>query len=431
MRGLVPLALAFSATAASAQQVTLDSFDERRIHENELRLQQQSPRALINNGVIQRLRPEYDALGYNLGAFRVYPKMSAELGYDSNIFQTTLAAVPDEELIIRPSLSAQSNWERHSLSLDASSSIERFANHSAANIEDYDVGLKGVLDFGVGGHLHGAAQTGYDHEDRGSIGDLFPGGQPVRFHRQHLAGGVEEHFPGLFVALDGDLTRYRYDDVDSQGVTFPQSYRDRDERNVKGQAAFRIAPRMAFFTEVSANNVRYKDKGAADFNSHGQQILAGVTFQVPSLLSGEIGIGYIRQKYEDLPLGPVSGLSYDLSVLWNATPLLTATVDAHRSVQQTPYSQAPSIIESRFGMRLDYELLRNLLVNAQGTVTRDDFGAGYSVDTRYNAGLGVRYLINHTFSTNLAVEWRKQRANSSFLRAYEGTAVRFGVTAQH
>lgn len=428
-RVCVTLGLALTASAACAQEITRAATDERQTRERELRLSQQSPRALIDNAVVQRLRPGYDPVGVPLGGFRAYPRIDVRLGYDTNVLQLPVAE-SDETLAIRPSLSIRSDWERHSLSLDTAASIERFAQHGSENLENYDAALNGTLDFGRGGHLHALGRVGRNNEDRGSIGDLFPGGRPVRYDRTQLAGGVEEHLPGMFVALDGDFARYRYDAVRYQGVTFAQDYRDRNETRVTGQVAFRIAPRMALFTEVSANDAAYRDKTAGNFSSHGASILAGLTFQIPALLSGELGIGYVRQKYAELPLGPVYGLTYDLAVLWNATPLLTATAEAHRSIQQTPYVQAPSIIETRFGLKLDYELLRNILINAQGALTLDRFGAGVPVDRRTNASLGVRYLIDRTFSADLTLEMRKQKARSSFIRPYDGAAVRLGLTAQ-
>lgn len=416
------------ASAASAQ--SHEATDEAEIREHELRLSQQSPRALIDNGVVQRLRPGYDAQGIAIGGFRAYPQVSVQLAYDTNALRTTVEA-PDEEAIIRPSLSIRSTWARHGLGLDASASIERFVRNASEDAVNYNVALNGVLDFGLGGHLHGLGRIARDIEDRGSIGDQFPGGDPVHYDKREVAGGIEEHLPGMFLSIDGDFARYRYEDVQYQGVTYSQAYRDRDEKRVAGQVAFRIAPRMALFTEVAANDVKYASQPAgADFSSHGQSVLAGITFQIPAILSGEAGIGYIRQTYDDLPLGPVYGLTYDLSALWNATPLLTVTVGAHRSIQQTPYRQAPSIIETRFEVKFDYELLRNLLVNVQGTITLDDFGKAFSVDTRRNASISLKYLMNRNLSADLQIEWRQQRANSSFLRAYDGAVVRVGLTAQ-
>jgi hypothetical protein len=421
----LPLGLLVMASAASAQRI-----DESEIRERELRLSQQSPRALIDNGVVQRLRPGYDAEGIAVGGFRAYPKVAVQLAYDTNTLETPIASA-DEQVTIRPSISVRSNWERHSLNLDAAASIERFGKNKTENADNYDVGLNGVLDFGLGGHVKGLGRIARQVEDRGSIGDLFPGGEIVRYRKQELAGGIEEHLPGLFASLDGDFGRYRYYDVHYRGVTFSQDYRDRDESRVTGQVAFRIAPRMAFFTEASANSVQYRSQPAgSDFSSHGQSVLAGITFQIPAMVSGEIGIGYIRQTYDELPLGPVYGLTYDLSALWNVTPLLTATVGVHRSIQQTPYQAAPSIIETRFEMKLDYELLRNVLVNVQGTLTLDDFGGAYSIDSRRKVSLGVRYLMNRTLSADFLVDWRKQKASSSFLRAYDGASVRVGLTAQ-
>lgn len=428
----VAILLLLLASPALAQDDIVDRArsDDSAVGERTLRLSQQSPRALIDNVVIQRLRPEYDAVGVAIGGFRAYPRLSLQAVYDTNIFETPNRQ-SDAEAIIQPSVSIVSNWERHSLGLDASALIERFAHFSSEDVERYDVSANGVLDFGLGGHLHGLGRIAQDIENRGSIGDLFPGGEPVRYRKDQLTGGVEEHLPGAFFSLDGDYSRFRYSDVLYQGVTFSQAYRDRTETHGTGQVALRIAPRLALFTELSANRERYRFRNSpSDFSSHGESALVGLTFQVPAIISGELGVGYLRQVYDFLPIRPVDGPTFDLSVLWNLTPLFTITGGAHRSIQQTPFLESPSIIESRFSLKFDYELLRNLLLNGEGIVTLDDFGADRRVDRRLNIDFGARFLMRRTLSADLSVGWRRQYAFSNFLRPYQGMSVRVGLTAQ-
>jgi len=429
LHGLAPLALLFCGSAAWGQQKDLDAINERTMRERELRLSQQSPRALIDNVVIQRLRPEYDAAGIDAGGFRIFPTLGVQLVYDSNVFETPNPE-SDEELVIQPGVSIRSKWQRHALGLNASATVERFARHPTENLTNYEIGANGALDFGLGGHLFGLGRIGRDHESRGTVGDLFPGGEPVRFRYRQLSSTLEEHLPGVFMSLIGDYYRYRYEDVRYQGVTYSQDYRNRQEARVNGQLAFKLNAGLAFFTEVAANDVNYSDQKDVDFSSHGQSVLAGFTFQSPSMWSGEIGVGYLRQEYDRLPIPPVDGPTYDFAFIWNVTPLLTGTFNAHRSIQQTPFVQAPSIIESRLSAQFDYELLRNLLINVHGVLILDDFGRGYRTDTRYEQSVSAQFLINRTLRATASIEYRDQNARSSFLRPYQGVAIKIGLQAQ-
>jgi hypothetical protein len=425
---LTLLSVTILSAPAWAQATDHDAIDEAHMREHDLRLMQQSPRALIDNVVVQRLRPLYDAAGIDVASFRFYPKMDAQLVYDDNIFEAPRKEA-DEFLIFGPSLSVRSQWHRHSLGLEAGASAQRFARHPSENLENYNVAVNGILDFGLGGHLSGVGRIAKENEARGTLGDVFPGGEPIQFQHNQLTGRIEENWVGVYARLEGEVGRFRYDDVRYQGVTYSQRYRDRDDARVAGELALKIGGGLAFFTEFTANKVRYLDR-QAPFSSHGESVLAGLTFQVPTLLSGEIGIGYLRQTYDTLPLRPVDGPTYNVVLIWNPTTLFTVTVNAHRSIQQTPFVQAPSIIENRFDIVFDYELLPNVLFNLRANVILDDFGRTYRVDKRYEGILTGQYLINRFLRVSASIERRNQQAGSSFLRPYHGTALRIGLTAQ-
>jgi hypothetical protein len=430
MLSIMLLSIMLLSSAAWSQDIDHDAIDVSHMREHDLRLAQQSPRALIDNVVVQRLRPAYDAAGIDAGGFRFYPKLETQLVYDDNIFDAPNKE-SDEQLVLSPGLSVKSIWSRHALGADASVSIQRFARHPTENLENYALSFNGTLDFGFGGHLFGVGRIAKESEGRGTLGDVFPGGEPVQYDRQQLAGTVEEHWVGAFAKLDGDFSRLRYDDVHYQGATYSQDYRNRDEAHGSAEVALKIGAGLAFFTELTANQVRYVDQQAtADFSSHGESVLGGVTFQIPALLSGELGIGYLRQTYDTLPLRPVDGPTYNFSLIWNPTPLFTVTLNAHRSIEQTPYVQAPSIIENRFSAVIDYELLPNVLFNFRAVVLHDDFGRTYRVDKRYEGTLTVQYLISRVLRATASIERRDQQAGSSFLRPYTGTTLRIGLTAQ-
>ena len=56
----------------------------------------QSPGALPQGaGVLDRARPEYDALGLPVGSFILYPTFATGLSYDDNIFRTSAASAGD------------------------------------------------------------------------------------------------------------------------------------------------------------------------------------------------------------------------------------------------------------------------------------------------------------------------------------------------
>ena len=424
------LATMLASVPAHAQQAERDFRDDRQERERAVRLSQQSPRLLIENVVIQRERPQYDLVGLPVGGLRLFPSVNMRLNYDSNVFNAP-SGEGDAFVRIEPALALRSDWTRHAIELDASGAIERFAQLKANDVNTYDLRALGTLDIGRGGHVTGNAHVARAVEARGSIGDLFPGGEAITYRLHEANLGATEYYAGLLGSLGAHFAEYRYHGVTYQGVSYPQDYRDRRELTGRADLAVPISANVALFVEVDGNDVNYRNpSGTSDFSSHGGAAIGGLAFQIPRLLSGEFGVGYLRQEYDVLPLPAISGLSYDFSMVWNVTQMVTLSARSQRNVQQTPYVQAPAVIASTSTLRVDYELLRNLLVNLTFAVTDYDFGKTNRTDTLYNGSLSFHYLASRSLTADLVVEARGQKARSPFNRSYHGQAVRLGVTAQ-
>ena len=61
---------------------------------------------------------------------------------------------------------------------------------------------------------------------------------------------------------------------------------------------------------------------------------------------------------------------------------------------------------------MDHELLRNVLIGAEGGYVRDDFEGSDRTDNRYDAGADVTYLINRHFSVGAAYQYSTRDSDS-------------------
>ena len=79
-----------------------------------------------------------------------------------------------------------------------------------------------------------------------------------------------------------------------------EHFRNVQDTGETARADYALSPDTAIFLSGNLNQHAYSVQPpavATDFNSTGFTVLGGVNFQVTSLLTGEIGAGYLTQDY--------------------------------------------------------------------------------------------------------------------------------------
>ena len=114
-----------------------------------------------NVGVLERPRPDYDALGLRTGGFLIYPKLDLSETYESNVFATETGARSDFITSLEPSVTAQSQWSRHELNFMADADLFEYARFNDESEASYLVGSSGRFDIVRGSYL--TAKVDYSH----------------------------------------------------------------------------------------------------------------------------------------------------------------------------------------------------------------------------------------------------------------------------
>ena len=101
-----------------------------------------------NVSVRDRPRPDYAAEGLHLGGFMVYPKLTAGVTYDSNIYAVHTDAVGDAIFGLSPEIDIASTWSRNALNAYVRDSQSWFAHYTNEDVNQYGAGASGKLEFG-------------------------------------------------------------------------------------------------------------------------------------------------------------------------------------------------------------------------------------------------------------------------------------------
>ncbi|MFQ5958834.1 MAG: outer membrane beta-barrel protein, partial [Alphaproteobacteria bacterium] len=321
-------------------------------------------------------------------SFLLYPKLKVEVEHTDNLFKTENNEVSDQILLLSPSFDIRSNWESHALILRG---LATQALHNETTVEnwiDYRLELDGRFEVLDTGRLAGFLSVKRGHEDRGSPDDPALV-EPAVFHVGTLK--LSGAYKADVILLQLNLTTRRPDFRDSENDD-----RDRIEFEARGRAGYEWVPGSTAFIE-GALDVRDFDEEIDDSgfmrSSDGFEVLAGNTLDLSGVTFAELGVGYREQRFDDPRLDTAAGFSFSGSLIWNATDLLTITGHLRRIVRETTVPGASSALTSAFSLTADYELLDNLILDAQVDFELEEFEGIGRDDELLRFGLGGRYLI--------------------------------------
>ena len=233
----------------------------------------------------------------------------------------------------------------------------------------------------------------------------FPDGTvgPVRYREASAYARGNYDFGIAQVVGSADFTRFDFSnasalDEDQIKVgTLDQKFRDHQVARVAGRVAYNVFPRVAAFGQASYASFKYDDEriptGLRNRDGNELQLTGGVTFDI-ALLRGEIGVGYVRHSYNASEYRRLQGFALDARIVYFMTPLVTVTVEGARSVEETALIGSSGFFSTRYMVRADYELLRNLILNAGINYRDNEFKGVDRRDRILRVSGGARFLAN-------------------------------------
>lgn len=367
-----------------------------------------------NTSVMQRERPEYSAAGLPVSSFIFYPRITSGLGYTDNVFATQSNKFADEYTEIDPNLVIQSIWSRNSLNIDMGGAFRVF-DHKHSENED-------------GGHIRAVSRIDL-------VGDSFAlvGGDVQRTYEARTDGGAPSNAAaalpyttyGVFgrgvyqagrVRASGsvDFRGFDWDNVPQIGGGFiDQRYRDETVTTVSGRGEYAPTPDTGVFGELAYVLSDYRDVvGIPTRSSSEYRALGGADFDLTALIRGEIGGGYVDREYDSSAYGSISGFAVRGQVEYFPSPLTTLTMNLSRSIQDAVILNSGGYFSNLVGLKVDHELLRNLLINGAITYEYDDYDQIKRTDKIGNLKIGFQYLLSRGVGINASYSYAKRESRA-------------------
>lgn len=385
-----------------------------------------------NVPVQRRQRPDYDPLGLRAGAFLIYPELSAAGNYDSNVFARKDDVEDDFYATVAPRLTAESQWSRHSLTLDAGAEAAFYKDTSDNNYQDFDTGAEGRLDVTRSDIVTGRLRVGRGHEDRDDPEDDGEDTDLTQYYESTAGLGYRHNFNRVYTAIRGEMRRLDYEDDGD----INNDDRDHNRFLTGVRVGYNISPRFDLFADAAYRWVRYDETpndAGEDRDNKGYTLRIGSGIDITSILFGEVYAGYTSVEYDDDNLSSVSSPLAGGRLTWNVTPLTSIIFSLEGELKETTVTdddgdEASGRLNTDASIEVWHELLRNVLLNGYVQYVRDDFEGISRTDDTYRAGGGVRYLLNRRFSIDGGYTYSTRDSDDSD-REYDRHQVRIGLTA--
>ena len=398
-----------------------------------------------NTSVLERERPDYQALGVHNGGFTIYPRLLVSAETNSNIYAlpnnapAPLHKVGDSMVIIEPSVIAQSNWGRHSLVLRAKLDEALFNHYKTEDTTAWSVSASGRLDVHGSSFVNVGADVDHQFEARGSQVSVINTLHPVSYNTQgaYIRGlYAQDRFRG---ALDLNYRAYEYQNQDdTSGVLVAEDQRDFSDSSIGGRLDYALTPDEAVFGKFTYSDTRYVHGTmnaalpAGAFtdkrNSSTTNTVIGGNFDITGLARGEIGVGYVDRKYESVNFKEVSGVSVAAKVEYFPTQLLTLTLVGQRQVNDSSFSTTGGYFQNTISAEADYELHRNIIISGAGGYERDQFPGLNRTDTVWNGQLQGRYFLTREVGLGAKLSYVKRDSNLPYPQAPRYDETRFALS---
>ncbi len=366
--------------------------------------------------VLNRARPAFDPIGIRRGVFWLFPSLDVRGGYNDNIYAEDRSRVGDFITQITPQVLLRSDWNRHAVVFDANTEIGRYLDNGSEDYEDYLVRGRGLLDITRHQRLEVELSHARLHEYRGSPDD-FTGREPTVYRNSLIASNYVAEFGRVALQFRGSVRALSYDNTRSElGNLIDNSDRDRDVYLGGGRVQYEFSPRLSVFLESDVITRRYDtrfDRFGVRRDADGYDIVAGAEFDLNGLIFGNFALGHAVESFDDPRFGRETGIIYRGQIMWSPTGLTTITGDIGRAMETTTLRDSSGRFQRNFGLTIDHELLRNLLLRARGKYLVHEFHNNNRRDDNHIFTFSATYLMNRYARLSVQYERAARDTNAN------------------
>ncbi len=377
----------------------------------------------LGNQPVTQHPQDYKPLGVRAGTFMLHPGVQLAAEYSDNVFYASEDLNSDTVFHIRPYISAQSTWSRHSLNLTAGADFAMYSDFSDRDYEDYFIGASGRVDVKNRSFFTYSADYMDLHEDLNNRSSE-QGIEPTRYNMVGGSLGYDHTFNRLSASGTIGISSLDYQDAyDSDGELISNKDRNRQDNFYTLRAGYQFQTDKQAFISYTGDNIDYDqqyDRNGYDRNGNGFSLMGGINFTITGKLEGDVSVGYYSRSYDDEQLIDTDGWGFGAGLTWMPTYLTSVRGEIANSIEETTDPNSSGLFQTVYSLRVDHELKRDIQINGFLQYRNYDYQSivdapadARSSDGTWRAGLGASWFINRHVYLNASYSW--EQLNSSIV----------------
>lgn len=385
-----------------------------------------------NIPVRQRARPYLAPSGLYYDNTFFYPRVTAGAVYDSNIY-----ALPDDDAagdwayILAPELTVSSQSETASHRLEVGARNYQYQRFDGEDRTEAHARLASSRRLREDLSLDTRLEAARRFELRGDSFSPEDSASPIAYRDLRGEVTLTKRFNRLGLAVGGAVRDLAYDDGESfSGAVIEQGFRDGTILTASLKPFYDFSPGYRAFTRLQINRRDYAGTGELERDSEGYEARAGVDFLLTPMLFGTLEGGFLEQSYVNPQIPQTNGISARGDLTWLMTPLMTVSLFGSRSIAEMAAQDQDSRIDLTAGLRLDYEIRRDLIASLNGAYTEEDFSGTERRDGVLRLGAEIDYALNRWLSFGADYAYYDRDSNIPGL-SFSRHLVMINVTAQY
>jgi hypothetical protein len=368
-----------------------------------------------NKSVQERAWEEHRPIGIRTGGFLMLPQLDLGVEFNDNIYATQTNEQDDTIFVASPSVAFESQWSVHRLNLFGGITTRTFMDADDDNVVDWRVGADGQIDINRDMFITGRLFTGQETEPRFAGNGPANLVEPIEFEYTEAGVAFVRNVNRIRASLGVDYRTVDFEDGFLPGpINFDQDFRDFDGTDITARLDYAINPDTAIFASVTHRTRDYDFDAPLDRDSEGWRYLVGANFDVTATIRGEVGVGYSTTSYDQPGLADTDGLALTGRIEWFPTQLTTVTIDGLRDTVESDIGGASAIERTDFGVRVDHELRRDVILYGQAGWEKDEYETVDREDDRTRFGVGADWYVNRLVTAGASYTYREQESTGVF-----------------
>lgn len=357
--------------------------------------------------------PGYERRALHAGSWTIMPEIQLSATADSNIFATSANEEEDVIFIAEPKVMFERKSDELQINADVHGAIRQYAENTGENINLYGGGaaLKYKVDMAqtlsAGARFERTFQRRDDPERNDDLN------LPLTPIANISADAGYSYRPGrLGVEARGGFAKTDFDEPidDERDMT---AYRG----SVRGLAG--LSSRIDAFVEGYAAWRDFRlpvDNSGVDRDGETYGVNAGVALDFTDKLTGEIGAGVFRARFDDPALDEFTGIGASGALTWQPRARTALVLNVFRGDVATNRVGASGRVDSRASLRVFQEIRHNLRGRIEAGYRHGEFrGASDRTQDDFKAGAAVEYMISRSLAAEVGYTFSNRDATSALV----------------